>query len=193
MPLPVIANVYRAAVVWGPGDNSTVPPEAVNIHHVRTTTMSEQDICDALTDAHGQIPSVVSVIAPSFSILRVEVIKLDGSSATQVCIPASTVTGSGGAEFISQGCLVASWHTAQRGARGRGRTYFGPISENGQSGGHGGWNAVTVGSELMDYVAFVAAAGGDLVVASYAHTDAHDITSAKNDGALRTQRRRQTL
>ena len=180
-------------MVWGPGDNSTNPPEAVNVLHIRTTSMTEQEICDSLVDNWGTIPSIEVCIAPQFSVLRVEIIKLDGSSATVPCIPANTLTGTGGSEYISQGCLVASWHTAQRGPRGRGRTYYGPISENAQNGGHGAWSGPGVASDLNDYIAALNSDGAELVVASYVHADAHTVTHATNDGALRTQRRRQTL
>jgi len=193
MTLPVIANTYRCDLAWGPGDNSTNPPESHNVLHVRGTFGSEQDICDAIVSAMGAIPTVIVCLPPSFSLLRIEIIKLDGSSATQTTIPGSTVTGTGGSEYISQGCLVASWHTAQRGPRGRGRTYFGPISENAQSGGSGAWSGPAVASDLMDFVSSLAGDGAELVVASYVHAEAHTVTSATNDGALRTQRRRQTL
>jgi len=193
MPLPVIANIVRCSIEWGAAGVIQNPDRSVNVMHVEASSGSAQDIADALSEGWSTLDATLVTIPSSYVVQNITVLPLDGTTAGTPCVPAIQAEGLGSGEYISQGCLVMSWHTAARGPAGRGRTYLGPICENQQSSGQGAWDPASVAAEGQELIDFMQAASFPLVVASYVHAVAHTITSATNDGAVRTQRRRQQL
>jgi hypothetical protein len=126
----------------------------------------------------------------SYGIISVTVLPLDGTSAGLEVVPDTPATATGSGEYISQGCGVMSWHTGVRGPSGRGRTYFGPITETAQSSGLLTSDVDEWAGDGNGLLAELTVAGFHLCVASYVHSVTHDITSGTNDGVLRTQRKR---
>jgi len=101
--------------------------------------------------------------------------------------------GGGTGETIVQGCALVSLHTAQRGSRGRGRVYLGPITEGKQADG-----TLVAASQIQTLDAWAAwqenmlsaTPSIELGVASYTHADFHPVTSIRVDSIIATQRRR---
>ena len=185
---PIIANTYRAAQIWtgAPG----VPHDVVNVFHFRTTTATVDDIVNNFRLAfEDQMPTWLSVLNGSQQWTRCDILKLDGSSATQV-FTVDPLAGSGSGATIPQGCMVYSHHTSQRGPRGRGRNYIGPVTETAQDNGTGFWDTGNARTEQAAFQSAMADAGITWVVASYVHSDAHDITSFSCSPFMRTQRKR---
>jgi hypothetical protein len=188
VPLPTIANCYRLTLHWVNGA-SGLPAESINVIHVLASGISEQDISDQFNTVLGSTtPDSVITLPSDFTLNTIDVIKLDGSSATQT-FNYGDVSGATGGDWISQGCMVVSLHTAQRGAQGRGRIYLGPCAESKQSNGSLTTGADPVGA-WEDVQSGLGALGIDLAVASYVHSAAHTVTSISIHPFLRTQRRR---
>jgi len=88
---------------------------------------------------------------------------------------------------------VMSFRTTQRGSRGRGRIYMGPI---GEGNNENNFLSTTVQAGMVtQWSNFHTAMRAhtpviDPVVASYVHADAHSITSIRADAKIGTQRRR---
>jgi hypothetical protein len=190
MPLPVIAGTMRCSVSWGAASIVQNPDRAVNVFHVEATSGNEQAVADALSASLDAMIHVMVCLPTTYAIQEITCIALNGSSAGVPCIPAAPAVGTGSGEYISQGCLVMSWHTAGRGAAARGRNYFGPITESAQSSGLGIWDSADVAADGAGFISDMSSAGFPLVVASYVHSVKRTVTSARNDGVLRTQRKR---
>jgi len=193
MPLPVIADVFRCAVEWGAAGVVQNPDRAYNVMHVRSTSATPDDIGEQLTIAIGEMDGVLSAMPGSYAILSVTVTPLDGSSASVQHVPTAEVLGLGSGEYISQGCLVMSWHTAARGAQARGRTYFGPITESAQSSGLIGIDPAVLAGDADDFLASLSGGGITYVVASYTHSVARTVTNGTCHPFLFTQRKRQHM
>jgi hypothetical protein len=132
-------------------------------------------------------------MSQAYDCLLAQILKLDGTSATvPFTIPTGTFKGTAsGSDQIAQCCSVVSHHTAQRGPRGRGRTYVGPLVESAQA--NGVLNSTVQGQQATAWSNFVAGMASDsapMVVASYVHADANEVTSLHVDTICGTQRRR---
>jgi hypothetical protein len=185
--LPTISGVYRITLDW----NTNVGITPRNVFHVRKNGSNEVEVSDIiLGDA---VDHLFAPMSASWDCPELAVLKLDGTSATQF-FPIDSGTflgGTTGSDVIPQACAVVSFHTLQRGPRGRGRMYVGPISENQQA--QGALNTTTSGDMAVAWAEFISNLSGDdcsLVVASYVHSDAHDVTSFNIDALIGTQRRR---
>jgi len=191
-PLPVIADTYRVTVDWSPFQGVT--PR--NIFHLRSASTDVTEVADQLDEVMSS-PFDVSLwavmasgqSAPAFSILP-----LDGSTATVEHGFTNPPHGGAAAEIAPAVCLVMSFHTDQRGARGRGRMYIGPVRE--EAVGNGLFDGTVTGNAAVAWVNFhealrAATVPLDPVVASYVHADAHSITSVRADTVAGIQRRRQ--
>jgi hypothetical protein len=190
-PLPTIANVYRCAVPW-----FGLSPAPVNVMHFRTTDTSDvAEIVSAIGDAYDAITSggPWHCLDNNFSATELAITPLDGVTAQSNQPLGTTMIGSASGELIPSMAGVVSFATTQRGPRGRGRVYVGPITESQQDGGFLETTALT--EMLTGWGQWHAAmrAGSpsiDPVVASYVHADAHSIVSIRVDFVVGTQRRR---
>jgi hypothetical protein len=190
--LPTITGVHRVTLNWRPlgGINFR------NVLHVRGTSLTASQVGTQMDAALsvGQTNGMFEGLSTLLSCVQIDILPLDGTSPT-FSKTISTITGGGGSgEYTPAVAAVVSLKTGQRGSRGRGRFYGGPIPEAGQE--NGVLNATRVTDMTTGWNAFVAAliAGSPslhLVVASYKHADAHDVTSIRVDSILGTQRRRQ--
>jgi hypothetical protein len=192
MPLPVIANVFRVTADFN--RIGGVAPH--NVFHVRCTAGDETDVADAIQDAFSDSDTdfMWKVLPSAYILGSVEVLPLDGSSATHV-FSVSSMTGQGGSGDHSPAtAAVLSLRTAQRGPRGRGRQFIGPCIESQMSDG-------VIASDQAAFItsAWSAFAGllaehspvVELGVASYAHSDFNVVTSVQCSTIAGTMRRRQ--
>lgn len=190
-PLPTIGNCVRVGINWS--RQGGVAP--VNVLHLITASESEVDIAGALEDAMVAAGSGVwEIVQETYRIQSFTVTLLDGSSAGQIVPCGSTIGGQATGNIVPQVAGVLSFHTPQRGPRGRGRLYMGPVGEGVISDGivNSGnrTNVVNAWNELEDELAGSAIAAS-LGVASYVHAEVNGVTSKSMRGPAGTQRRRQ--
>jgi len=185
--LPTISNVYRITLDW----NTNVGITPRNVFHVRKSGSNEVEVAEIIKS--GAADHMFAPLSAGWDCPELAILKLDGSSATQF-FPVDSGTflgGTTGSDVIPQAAIVVSFHTTQRGPRGRGRMYVGPISENQQA--QGAANTTTTADMAVAWAEFISNLDGDgcpMVVASYVHADAHDVITFNIDSLIGTQRRR---
>lgn len=184
--LPVITDTFRVTLDWSPAGG--VQP--ANVLHFFSAGLNEGGISAAL-EAHLD-PRVVDCVSNNFDILGVTVLALDGTSASQTFAWSTVITGGSTGEFSPASCGLVKFQTAQRGPRGRGRMFCGPVAESAMADGLLG---TATGSDMFDGWAAslpaLATADCALVVASYAHHDQNAVTAVTVERVLGTQKRRQ--
>jgi len=190
-PLPTIGNCVRVAINW----NASGALRPINVLHLITASDDEEEIAGALGDAFqaGGAP-VWQALSNAFTIDSYTVTLLDGSSAGQVINEPTTIGGQATGDIIPAAAAVLSFHTPQRGPRGRGRLYIGPIGEGVQAGGVlTGTNALDMVGAWQDVATDLAASSiaASLGVASYVHAEVNGVTSISMRPQIGTQRRRQ--
>lgn len=190
MPLPVIANTYRTSLNWAqPASGQS----AVNVMHFRGSTGDETDLFEALeANVDGVMWNFTSSDA---AVSTVEIIKLDGNSATQE-FPTVAAGWSGdqtAGDCAFQVAELVSFRTGVRGPAGRGRIYIPFITES--STGDGGIASpaglANQQAAWQTFATAMSASGFPLVVASYVNAAAADVTTIVCETLLGTQRRRQ--
>lgn len=190
--LPVIADCYRVTIPW----IGSTGPQPRNVFHVTSASSDVlqigADIGDAFHDARATAEPFVC-LSDDYLTNELEILPLDGATATVTCPIATSLPGVASGQKIPQSCMVMSFHTPHRGARGRGRMYIGPITESCQDAGLIDTSKAT---EAVDaWGLFITALATKataplLVVASYVHADVHTVTSLRADAVTGTQRRR---
>lgn len=190
-PLPVIGNCVRVAMQW----NASAGVRPVNVFHLITASTDESAIRDAL-DAAWQ-DATTNPWAPlhtSFNTVDYLITLLDGTSAGQVIPSIDDPAGSSTGGMSPAIAAVLSFHTPQRGPRGRGRLYLGPMGEadydNGLVGGTLRTETVAAWNEVNESLADSPIAAS-LGVASYVHAEVNGVTSISMRQQLGTMRRRQ--
>jgi hypothetical protein len=185
--LPTITGVFR--VTYNFPVNLGVTPRMV--HHFLNISGDEAELATAITNAWQS--HQLEPMSQAYDVASLSIIKLDGHSATQVIpISAGSIKGEAtGSDQIAQCCAVVSFHTGQRGPRGRGRSYVGPIVESSQA--NGVLNSTIQGHMATawgDFLSGMATEDYSMVVASYKHSDANGVTAVNVDTICGTQRRR---
>jgi hypothetical protein len=190
-PLPVIPDVFRITLRWSMV--SGVRP--VNVFHVRAPASTAADVANDVRTAilAGFSPqNMFRPMASGYTLEEFDVLPLDGTSPVfqKNMLPDNIIGGSTG-EIIPQAAAVISLKTTIRGARGRGRMYLGPTTEGTDTAGliDGPIAAATL-TGWGNFIASLSASGSDLVIASYVHSDAHDVLNVRVDSVVGTQRRR---
>jgi hypothetical protein len=189
-PLPVIPNVVRVGIPWQ--SNFGVKP--YNVFHVATSSSDlaqlALDIGDAMETAGG---SLFGPVDDSYQFDELDLTPLDGTTPGQTFPITAVQSGGTGGDGIPGLCCVVSFRTAQRGPRGRGRVYLGPVSEGAQNNGIlVDTGAVAAAWETFDDEMASSGSAASLVVASYVHSEANGVTSIVVNSAGGTQRRRQS-
>lgn len=192
-PLPTISDVFRLALEW----DTFVGVSPTNIFHVLcTATDNVEDIANAFADAFDDTSSIncFNPMNTNFHCRVISVTPLDGSSSATDITVDNPMDGVATDAVVPQVAAVVNFKTHQRGSRGRGRMYVGPCSEGKITNGlldsavvtlmQSNWQAALARME-------VGTPSLGPVVASYAHSDAHPITSVTVRAVLGTQRRRQ--
>lgn len=185
--LPTIPDVFRVSFEFPV--NLGVKPS--NVIHIFSLTGNEGDVGTAMV-ANAQA-NMFAGMSQAYDCLLLNILKLDGVSATvPFTVPTGTFKGTqAGSDQSPQVCALVSLHTSQRGPRGRGRIYIGPQTE--ANFANGSFDATKQGQMATGWSNFVAGMAGDdfpMVVASYVHADANEVTSLHVDSILATQRRR---
>lgn len=196
MPLPVIADVIRTSVEGLEANGH----EWANVLHFRKTPILSYSgaiaILDPLLLSHYTVNNGAGLSwktqAPSVSSLqRFRYTPLDGITASTVNTHISV--GSAGIDSLPANvALVVTLRTANRGRSYRGRTYQTPFNENANDAG-GTPSAPTVAGTATQWTNFLtslAGSGLSLVVASYFHALATDVTTCTVDSRWDSQRRR---
>lgn len=189
MPLPVIADTLRVTLNWT-GPNGT---SAANVMHFRGSGIDPTELMALLTN--NFVANLFNAVATTAVIDTVHIIPLDGTSATQEFDAPNTALWKG--ETVSSpvfpDSVVIKLRTGERGRSKRGRVYL-PFPAEG---------AIDLGTVLTGslgamqtaWETFRSSMEEDLcpwVVASYKFASALEVESLLVEGALGTQRRRQS-
>lgn len=181
-PIPTITDVWRVTLNWGIAHG--VAPR--NVLHFSAPGLTDADIATAL-DANFT-DEMWACVQQDWAFTTVDLLKLDGTSATRTeAVSAQGSLTSG--DWIVGAAGVISARTPQRGSRGRGRVYLGPLAESQLTNGL----IPNVSTKLAAWEAFRVAMQGDgvpWVVASYVHADSHAVTSVQMDQIPGMVRRR---
>jgi hypothetical protein len=191
MPLPIIDRVYRIVAPFAGGPSDVSP---VNVFHVRALTGIASAVGSLVASAiSGRGGNMWKSLYGGASCSSIMVQPLDGHTAAFPVPVITPASGTGSGDRLHGLATVVSLHTTQVGARGRGRVYIGPLGETQvvndqmdptvQSSMLAGW-----GNFINDLNAGTPST--QLVVASYKHADAHDVTTVRVDNYVGVQRRR---
>lgn len=188
MPLPVIADTYRVAVLW---KETGLGLNAVNVLHLLksvTTASAIAGVLDANVTAgmwancHGQYTAQSLHVTP-----------LDGASATFIlAVSGAKWTGGGTGDLIPSQAPLVSLRSNFRGPRHRGRLYLPAPSESTSANGLLP-SVATVQTAWNTWLAAMIAAGAQPVIASYKFATQVPVSSILVENALATQRRRQNV
>lgn len=191
MPLPVIAGVYRCSILWV-DDDGINPVNVFHVHSDSTDVEAVGSVVDTAFQAGEAAGDPFAALCSSEISTAFTILPLDGATGGVDVAWSTELQGGTGGERIPASAAVMSFKTAQRGARGRGRMYIGPLSESSQNAG--ALEGTKKGPMLDGWQAIVDSLDGadtPLGVASYRHRDFHAVTSIRIDDFCGTQRRRQ--
>jgi hypothetical protein len=173
--LPIITEVFRVTLRWGGGTY----PDVHNVFHVTSPTATPADIATALDGSwhNGQF----GIVSNNYSVNTYMILPLDGSATTSEFAPdpgnTEGLDGQASGDILFNIAMCLGWLTAQRGPRGRGRLFLGPVSEsNVVSSSFNGVDFTALANAWDLWGAAMIAADCTPVVASYAHHDAHPVT-----------------
>ena len=191
MPLPVISGVRRCSIMGKMGNQ-----DVVNVVHV-VGGSDDFDAGNDVGDAWAAMVAEHGVISSDYTAQSVNVLLLDGSSATTSVIPAGWAIAGGnvGASVPAQVAMIFTLRTALGGRSHRGRIYVAGLPTGAVDPDSTQWVASGM-SDFQDMAdTFVTALGPgpngcQLVVASYALASSASVTSAVARRYFGTQRRR---
>ena len=189
MPLPVISNVYRVAMIW----QDTGGLRAQTVMHFRRSSSTAQAVATAF-DANVTANMWIS-LKSSTKVTELHVTPLDGSSATLI-MPVTGAKWAGvgtSGDIIPAAAVVVSFRTALRGKSNRGRIYLPFVAEAALSSGTLVSTDVTAGQTAWtNFIAAMNTATTPPVVASYKNSTWVDVVTAIYESVAGTQRRRQS-
>lgn len=190
MPLPVVADVYQARLIW---NSDSAPRPAVNdLYFHDTGGGGSINALWTLLDASVTQNMWEPVAGTSTQVDQVRITPLDGTTAGVVKTASGTKWSAGSSgDPILQGAAVVSFATAVRGPRGRGRVYLPWIGEAAQTAGVLASASVTaLGTAWTNFVNAMGTGGYPLHVVSAVHSDSNVVTGVTIRSFLKTQRRR---
>jgi hypothetical protein len=192
-PLPVITGVYRISCEFE-DTNLAVGVIPVNVFHVRSasgTASAVGTLVAAQLSSHGAL--MFDPLYTGLFLNSIEVLPLDGSTAQFPVAVSPHFQGGGSGGVVPAAAAVVSLHSTQRGSRGRGRVYVGPLGEtqynNGSLASTSQSNMLTAWGQFVNGLNS-GTPSTQLVIASYKHADAHDVSTIRIDTVTGTQRRR---
>lgn len=194
MALPVIAGVYRQTILWG-GSHGIVPRNVLNYHSASGDVLAVGASIAAAFESVGASTNLWNPCSDGQTATSFSLLPLDGVTASvdRPFTHAQAGQTATGGDFIPEACYVLSLKTGFRGPQGRGRVYIGPIGEQTQANGL--VDATRATNVLTAWGTLITARAAQtpavtLVVASYKHAVAHNVTSLRVDTVIGTQRRR---
>lgn len=188
-PLPVIAGCYR--VTWNFQTSHGITPRIVQHFGSPSNTV---DVFGA-SFVISTVDNMFNPMPQSFEPLTIDVLPLDGVTPTQTFdLPTGGDLCQAGEECSPASAAIMSCQTGQRGPRGRGRSFIGPVAEAEIANGlldstdvdamEDAWTEFVDNLEALSPQIFH-------VVASYTHEDMNPVTNRVFESVLGTQRRRQ--
>jgi hypothetical protein len=191
--LPVIDDVYRVTLAWSP----IASANPANVMHFSMATGDESDIAAGL-DASWE-NGMFGCVSSSTSVIRYDVLKLDGTSPTRFFVPdpanSEGLDGQAGGDPAMSMAVCVAFQTDFRGPANRGRIYLGPISESEISGSElVGVDTAVIAAQWQTFNDNLVGLGTPILhgVASYKHHTFHGISGYRCDTYPTTQRRRLT-
>lgn len=194
-PLPSITDTWRITLNW----NTVQGITPRNVFHVRNGSLgiTDADVGAAIDDAIDAMasPSHLFHVCNDAQVCHtVDILKLDATSATTVYTLATDLTGgSGSGQIVPAPAVITKFLTGERGPARRGRMFQGPVAEGSIANGEVG--STSQGLMQAAWEDFAGSLdtdfGGNLVVASYVHEDARDVTTIVVETVLGTQKHRQ--
>ena len=200
VPLPVIPNVYRCTLNWR---HTTTSQTAKNVIHLETTTSGHTPGQVFTTLDASVVAGLWGTISNNAGVDSVDIIPLDGSTATTNWSTARTTKWVGNVadpSFAPQVSALIKLQTTFRGRHRRGRIYLPFTAELAFSNGNLGSGIVTpMQTAWTDFLASLATAAVPchLTIAAYdrAHSGAGalstNVFTATVETLTATQRRRQ--
>jgi hypothetical protein len=187
--LPVIPSVYRVALVWaGPGGLS-----AANVMHFLNEAGTTGGLHAALLA--NFTANMWHAIGSSSAITRIDILPLDGISATSSTTEAvaANLHGSATGDILTSDTILVKLTTGLRGRDKRGRVFLPfPGEVNTVNGALAGGEVTTMNTAWATWRSAMLSSGYELVVASYRYAAATPVGSTNVEAALGTQRRRQS-
>jgi hypothetical protein len=180
--LPVISNVFRTVLLWNQAHG--LAPR--NVLHFRGSPGTGAGLASALDTNFAD--AMWDLVQQDWAFTAVGITPLDGSTAEAI-FPVTAQGSTTNGDWNWQVAAAVSIRTAQRGPRGRGRVYLGPVAESRVSSGIFSTGPATI-TAWNDFADAMAGDGYDLGVASYVHSDFHPATRIAMDLVPATQRRR---
>lgn len=180
--LPTITDVLRVTLNWNPAHGIT--PR--NVWHFYAPGKTDAQLVTALNAAWSA--NLWDWVMQDWAFTTIDILHLDGTSATNtyaVTAQGSAVSG----DWLPGVSGVLSYRTSQRGSRGRGRSFFGPMPESKVTNGLVN-NAVTVLAAHNAFHGALASSGFFFGVASYKHADFNQVTTTRADTITGSSRRR---
>lgn len=189
MPLPIIANTFRVAFNW---TSATTGQHAINVMHFRTSVLNAGTLL-TLIDA-SVAATMWNATTGLWAVTRLDCTPLDGSSSTQqAATTGAKWTGNGGAlDFVPALAQVVSLRTGLRGRSNRGRVYLPAVTEALQTAGTLNFSLATQQTAWNTFATAMSVGTAPLVIASYLHATAANVTSQTPEAVCATQRRRQS-
>lgn len=189
MALPVIPHVYRVAMNHFDG----VGASTTNVLHFQNNDDPTPLELATILNAHVT-SNMWALLSNTFGGFSLDIIPLDGTSATVHTTPASAAwQGGASGTRIPEACFGLTLTTDLRGRRNRGRIFIGPVTETQFADGQLSTSPVNDSTSAWTTFAndLVADASSTaLVVASYRGAVAHQVTNIQGHYSARTQRRR---
>lgn len=197
MPLPVIANTIRCSA------EGLMPNGHVwaNVFHLRKTNIltyaaaiaaADPVIAAFWTNHTVGSPGWGYYAATTASVQQIRYLPLDGTSAETLV--AHVQAGAAAADPLPENvALVVTLRTVLRGRSYRGRMYLGCITEGNNSGTgqpNAGMLTDLTAQFSSAFITNLVGTGVSLVVASYLHSTAQDVSAININNVWDTQRRR---
>lgn len=189
MPLPFIEGVHRVTLNWT-GPNGT---DAANVMHFQDGGTDAAALWAILEP--NVVANMFNCVSHDAIITTVDILPLDGISATQSFNAPATALWRGEtvAEAVFATAAVVKLRTGERGRSKRGRIYLPYVAETAQVTGTVGIGALAAMQAAWDtFKANMLADDAPLGVASYKLAVWTPLTTLLVEGALGTQRRRQS-
>lgn len=186
-PLPVITDVFRCAFNW----HSATAGHATNVIHIRAPDSDESDVFTHITS--NMTRDMWNPVSLQAFVDNIVITPLDGTSASAVHTVTTNNQGEGNNQAMPAVAAIVKLETGIRGKSHRGRVYLPFVAEDqADSGRLGSAQQATTQAAWQDFLDGIAGEGDNIVVASYKLESADFVTSLTVEGALGTQRRRQS-
>jgi len=190
-PLPVIVDTFRVAFTW-----EAAGQHAVNVMHF-FDSLGTQDADDLHTQILANADAGMwATVSNQAHMVDLAITPLDGTSATsEFAVPTSNAdfAGQTASEYVPAVAVLVKLTTAVRGRSNRGRVFVPFTGEAVMGDGQVGSGPIgTMQTAWNNWIAGMAAVDFPQVVASYLHSNQHEVTNVIVEDIVGTQRRRQS-